>query len=192
MKNFLKKRSLAIQLAIVFLVVVLVSIALIMEAIELDTAIAIYAVLIAIAVLLISINEIRNRLRPWVSVATIDQTTASAPNTLKYHFKILNTGPVPANKVIFNVRWFVQKNNTWEEIQKPGIAPFTSTSQTLFPNQGIQHIAVVTNLKTATYDTKVTFVIEYRGLWSRYTTTTTHRFDHINKVWTPDEPQDYT
>jgi len=50
------------------------------------------------------------------------------------------------------------------------------------------------NVKTATgdKDTKVTFIIEYRGLWSKHTTTNTHRFDYMHKVWIPDEPQDYT
>lgn len=190
--RFFKKHTLTIQLSIIFIVVVIVSIALIMEAIELPMGISIYAVLIAVTVLLISINEIRNRLRPWVSVASIDQATTSAPNTLKNYFKIFNTGPVPASKVILNVRWYVRENSAWKEFQKAGISPFTSKSQILFPNQGIQHIVVIKNLKNVTQDTKVTFVIEYRGLWSKYTTTTTHRFDHIHKVWTPDEPQDYT
>jgi hypothetical protein len=189
--RFYKKRSLDIQLAIVFIVFVPALIVLLTKGIELSTAISILAVLIAVIVLLISINEIRNRLRPWVTVASIEQEL-TGPNTLNAHFNITNTGPIPARKVIYNAQWYVKENNIWKEFQKPGDSPFTSASQILFPNQRIKHGVTLQNLKTITHDTKVTFEIEYRGLWSKHTTTSTYRFDHIHKAWTPDEPQDYT
>ncbi|HEY55195.1 MAG TPA: hypothetical protein G4N91_02805 [Dehalococcoidia bacterium] len=191
MKKFSKKHPLAIQIFLVCIATVVVTILLIMETIELPVAISIYAALIAIAILLTSINEIRNRLRPWVTVASVGQES-TGPNALNVHFKITNTGPIPATKVLYTATLYVQENNTWKQIEKPGESPFISASHTLFPNQLIKHIVGLEKLKTVKHDTKITFEIEYRGLWSRYTTITTYRFDHIHKVWTPDEPQDYT
>jgi hypothetical protein len=184
MRKFFKKHSLTVQLSTIFLVVVIVSVALIMEAIELSTAISIYAVLIAVAILFISVNEIRNRLRPWVAVASIDQEYTKHPNTLNNYFNIANTGPVPAIKVLYTVHKYIRTNSIWKEEVN-----ITIKAQNLFPNQRVRYPV---EIETGTYDTKVTFEIEYRGLWSKHTTTNTHRFDHIHKVWTPDEPQDYT
>jgi hypothetical protein len=189
MKSFFKKRSLAIQLSIVFIVFVIALIALLIKGIELSTAISIYAVLIAVTVLLISINEIRNRLRPWVAVANIDVETTITPNTIKNYFNIINTGPVPATEVICTVQLYVQKNNIWEEF-KEGSAPSTSIkAQTLFPNQRIRCLITAQN---ANQDVRATFLIKYHGLWAKHTTTNAHRFDHIHRFWTADEPQDYT
>jgi len=117
MKNFLKKQGLAIQLTAIFIVVVIVSVALTMEAIDLPTSISIFAVLIAISILLISINEIRNRLRPWVAVAKIDEEQTENPDIYYAHFIITNTGPIPAARVLYTVRWYLQENSTWKEVE---------------------------------------------------------------------------
>ena len=194
MKNLSKKHSLTMQLSIVFIAIVIVSIAILTKAIELATGISIYAVLIAINILLISRNEIRNRLRPWVAVAGIEVETTENPDIWYDHFIITNTGSIPATRMLYTVKWYLQKNDAWEEIQIEKESPFKSAQQTLFPNQSIRHRTEMHNIINATgdKDTKVTFLIEYRGLWSKHTTTNTHRFDCMHKVWTPDEPQDYT
>jgi len=194
-KKFLKKNLLAIQLSIiVFIPIIIVSIALLIEAIDLSTSISIFAVLIAIAILLISINEIRNRLRPWVAVASIEVETTENPDIFYDHFIITNTGPIPATRMLYTARWYLQENDAWKEVQIEKESPFKSAQQTLFPNQSIRHRTEMHNIINSSRDkdTKVTFLIEYRGLWSKHTTTNTHRFDCMHKVWTPDEPQDYT
>lgn len=197
MKNFLKKQGLAIQLTPIFIVVVIVSVALTMEAIDLPTSISIFAVLIAISILLISINEIRNRLRPWVAVARIEIETTENPDIFNNHFIITNTGPIPATRMQYTVRWYLQKNDAWEEVEVVLESPFMTAQQTLFPNQSMEHRAVMHVAGDKIM--KVTFLIEYRGLWSKHTTTNTYRFDYVhkaylesNRAWVPDEPQDYT
>ena len=194
MKNFSKKHSLSIQLSIVFIVVLITFIAFIMKAIDLSTSISIYAVLIAISILLISINEIRNRLRPWVAIVKIETEMTTNPNIFYAHFIICNTGPIPASRLSYIVKWYLQEDSNWKEIEITKESPFKSAVHTLFPNQSIRHRSEMHNVITTTgdRDTKATFLIEYHGLWSKYTTTNTHKFDCAHKVWIPDEPQDYT
>jgi hypothetical protein len=194
MKNFFKKHLLIILLSLIALAVVIVAIALMTKAIDLPTSISIFAALIAVAILMISINEIRNRLRPWVALASIDQELTRHPNIFYAYFNIINTGPIPATKVIYNVQWYIQENSRWKKIAIKGESPFKSTQQMLFPNQSIRHRSGMHNVITAApdKDTKATFTIEYHGLWSKHATVNTHRFDYKKKVWIPDEPQDYT
>lgn len=195
MKKFVKKYLLAIQLVTIVLIpVIIVSIGRIVEAIDLPTSVSIFAVLIALAILLISINEIRNRLRPWVSVVRIEQELTENPDKFYYHFFITNTGPIPASKIRYTTEWYIQNEGRWEKAKIPEESPFTSSPLMLFPNQSIDHRTEMNVIQTAIgdKDTKVTFVIEYKGLWSKHTTINTHKFDYTRKVWMPDEPQDYT
>ena len=194
MKNFFRKHGLEIQLTPIFIVAVIASIALTRKAIDLPTSISIFAVLIAISILLISINEIRNRLRPWVAIVRIDQELTENPDIFYSHFIITNTGPIPATRILYTVSWYLQDNSKWKQLEIKGESPFTSSRHMLFPNQSIDHRTEMHVIKTATRDkdTKVTFIIEYRGLWSKHTTVNTHKFDYTHKVWIPDKPQDYT
>ena len=194
MKNLSKEHSLTIQLFIIFIVFVIVSIAILTKAIEFAMGISIYAVLIGITILLISISEIRNRLRPWVAVVRIAEEQTENPKVFYTHFFITNTGSTPATRILYTTRWYLEDNNTWKEIEIPRESPFTSAQHTLFPNQSIDHASETHLIKASTRDkdTKVTFRIEYRGLWSKHTTTNTFRFLYSRKAWAPDEPQDYT
>lgn len=194
MKNFFKKHGLEIQLTPIFVVAVIVSIALITKAIDLPTSISIFAVLIAITILLISRNEIRNRLRPWVAVAKTEQELTENPDIFYSHFLITNTGPIPATRIRYTTMWYIQDNSRWKEVKIAGESPFTSARHTLFPNQSIDHRSEMHIIQAATgdKDTKVTFRIEYHGLWSKHTTTNTLKFIYVHKAWAPDEPQDYT
>ena len=88
MKNSFKRRGLGIALSIIFLVAAMNTVAILIKSIELATGISIYAVLISISILLISTNEIRNRLRPWVAVVKIDQELTEKPNVFYAHFII--------------------------------------------------------------------------------------------------------
>jgi hypothetical protein len=193
-RDFLKKHSLIIQLSAIFIVVIINSYAVIAKCIDLSTGISIYAVLIAITVLFISINEIRNRLRPWVAVTRIDTEVTENPNIFYAHFIITNTGPIPASRLSYITKWYIKEESTWKELEIAKESPFESAIQTLFPNQSIRHRSEMHEVITTTKDkdTKVTFFIKYRGLWSRHRTTNTHKFDCAHKVWMPDEPQDYT
>ena len=194
MRKFARKHTLTIQLSIISIVVVIVSIALIKKAIDLPTSVSIFAVLLAVTILLISTNEIRNRLRPWVAVVRIDQELTDNPDKFYSHFIITNTGPIPAKRILYTVSWYLQDNSKWKQLKIKGESPFTSSRQMLFPNQSINHRTEMHVIKTATKDkdTKVTFIIQYHGLWSKYTTTNTHKYNYAHKVWMPDEPQDYT
>lgn len=194
MKKLFKKLTILIGLSSVLVLLILIFIATRTGAIEFTTGIAIIAVLISTTVLLITIHDIRNRLRPWVAVARIDIETTNNPAKFYSHFIITNTGPIPATQIQYTTRWYLQNSGNWEEIEIPRESPFTSALQTLFPNQSIDHRTAMKDIRTATRDkdTKVTFKIEYRGLWSKHSTTNTHKFIYTHKVWAPDEPQGYT
>ena len=193
-KLFLKKHGLAIQLTPIFIVVVIVSIALMLEAIDLPTSISIFAAFIAISVLLISINEIRNRLRPWVAVHEIDVN--KTPNLEKEptRFYIKNTGPIPATRMVYTAKWFLKEDDKWRQDERLKDWTLKGTQNTLFPNQQILHEASMSIIKTLAEnrDIKVTFEIEYHGLWSKHTTTNSFKYNYQYTEWVIDEPQDYT
>ena len=195
MKISFRKRGLAIQLIPIFIVIVIAFIAFIKKAIDLPTSISIYAVLIAISILLISINEIRNRLRPWVAVNKIDVNMTPDIGQEPTRFYIQNTGPIPATQMVYTARWFIKRNDNWEKVENPSAPAWDCIPSTLFPNQSVVHqinMRLVRELiQAANLDFKVTFDIKYKGLWSKYETTNTYSYNN-QWGWIIDNPQDYT
>ena len=191
----MKKNLLAIQLSIiVFVPIIVVSVALLLEAIDLSTGVSIYAVLIAISILLISINEIRNRLRPWVAVHEIDVNKTPNLEREPTRFFIKNTGPIPATRLTYTAKWFLKENGRWQQDEKIRDWSLTGTRNMLFPNQQMVHEVAMSIVKTVagSREAKLTFQIRYNGLWSKHTTTNTFIYDYQRACWFVDEPQDYT
>ncbi len=191
------RKPLNIQLSVVIIIVVIASIAFIRKAIDLPTIISIFALSIAICIFLTSTHEIRNRLRPWVAVHKIQINKTAVLDSVI--FRIKNTGNIPATRMLYTAMWFLKENNDkWR--QDEGLENYTlkGTRNTLFPNQEIWHEAQMYMIKMVAKnrDIKVTFKIEYKGLWSKHTTTNTFKHSYSHGAWAsdwvPDEPQDYT